>query len=210
MNENVQFVEQKRLERVKAALEKNYMQAHIVQTASEVVPLVKTLIEKGSTVANGGSMSIAECGIMELLRSGNYNFIDREAPGADRDEVYRQSFFADTYFASANAVTEQGNIYEMDGNSNRVAAIAYGPTSVILVVGRNKIVADVEAARVRNKHFSAPTNSYRLGCKTPCAVTGICSDCSSPARICCTEMILHQQRIPGRIKVILVNQNLGY
>ena len=186
------------------------MNVHIVNTAADVAPLVKELIPAGATVASGGSMSLQECGVPALLRSGAYNYLDREAPGADGNKVYRESFFADAYLASANAITENGEIYEMDGNSNRVAAIAFGPTSVILVAGYNKIVANLEAARRRNAEIAAPANCRRLGKKTPCSVTGTCSDCSSPDRICCTEMILRQQRVSGRIKVILVKEELGF
>lgn len=210
MNEHLSFVEEKRLQRVKAALEKNNMEAYIVNSAAEVVPLVSGMLAKGATVANGGSVTLAQCGVMDLLRSGSYNFLDRDAPGADVQVIFRQAFSADAYLASANAITENGEIYEMDGNSNRVAAMAFGPASVIVVAGRNKIVPDVAAAKQRNARFAAPANCHRLGCATPCATTGECVDCASPGRICCTEVIFHQQRVKGRFKVILVNEELGY
>ena len=210
MDKSLEYIIDKRLERVKNALIKNNMNVHIVDTAQEVAPLVQELIPAGASVANGGSVTLQECGVMDLLRSGAYNFLDREAPGAEGNKVYREAFFADAYLASANAITESGEIYEMDGNSNRVAAIAFGPSSVILVAGYNKIVANLEAARRRNAEIAAPANCRRLGKKTPCSVTGICSDCNSPDRICCTEMILRQQRVAGRIKVILVKEELGF
>ena len=149
----------------------------------------------------------------DLLRSGAYHFLDRGAPGLtpeDIGKIYRQIFSADCYFASANAVTEAGEVLNVDGNANRVAAITFGPASVILVVGSNKIVKDLAAADARVKAVAAPANAKRLSCKTPCAVTGQCENCQSPGRICCTYVLHRYQRVPGRIKVILVGQELGY
>lgn len=210
MNEYLQVVNQKQMERTKAALEKNNMKVYLLPSAAEVVPLLKELLPKGGTVANGGSVTLSQCGVMELLRSGAYQFLDREAPGVDKAQLYRQVFSADAYLASANAVTEQGEIYEVDGNGNRVSAIAFGPANVYLVVGVNKIVPDVNAAFARRANLAAPANAMRTKSKTPCATTGICSDCHSPQRICCTEVILRQQMKPGRINVLLVNEVLGY
>lgn len=210
MNEFLYPIEQKRLERVQLALQKNNMQASIVETASDVVPLIEQLIPEGSIVANGGSVSLQQTNVMGLLKSGKYNFLDREAPGIDKDDLYRQVFFSDFYLCSANALTENGEIYEMDGNSNRIAALAFGPKHVILVVGSNKIVADIPAAKERRMRYAAPANAMRVGTNTPCTVTGKCSDCNSPGRICCSELILHQQRVKDRIHVILVNESLGF
>ena len=143
MNEALAYVVAQRMERTAAALRKNNMEAYCVKTADEVVPLVKTLLAEGATVGAGGSMTLEECGVMDLLRSGAYHFLDRGAPGLtpeDIGKIYRQIFSADCYFASANAVTEAGEILNVDGNANRVAAITFGPASVILVVGSNKIV----------------------------------------------------------------------
>ena len=211
MNEALAYVVAQRMERTAAALRKNNMEAYCVKTAGEVVPLVKTLLAEGATVGAGGSMTLEECGVMDLLRSGAYHFLDRGAPGLtpeDIGKIYRQIFSADCYFASANAVTEAGEILNVDGNANRVAAITFGPASVILVVGCNKIVKDLAAADARVKAVAAPANAKRLSCKTPCAVTGQCENCQSPGRICCTYVLHRYQRVPGRIKVILVGQEL--
>ena len=213
MNEALAYVVAQRMERTAAALRKNNMEAYCVKTADEVVPLVKTLLAEGATVGAGGSMTLEECGVMDLLRSGAYHFLDRGAPGLtpeDIGKIYRQIFSADCYFASANAVTEAGEVLNVDGNANRVAAITFGPASVILVVGSNKIVKDLAAADARVKAVAAPANAKRLSCKTPCAVTGQCENCQSPGRICCTYVLHRYQRVPGRIKVILVGQELGY
>lgn len=213
MEDALGFVTRQRMERTAQALRKNNMEAYIVETAAEVAPLVKSLLKPGDTVSVGGSVSLNECGILPLLRSGEYEFLDRYAPDLGPEgveEVFRKSFFADAYLSSSNAVTEAGELYNVDGNANRVAALTFGPKSVILVVGCNKLVRDLEEAQRRVKEVAAPANCHRLGCKTPCAVTGQCGDCQGDGRICCTTVIHQRQRVKGRIKVILVGQPLGY
>ncbi len=200
-----------RMEYVAAALRKNQMDAYCVDRADQVVPLVESLMQPGCTVSVGGSMTLAECGVMELLRSGKYQFLDREQVSGDElGRLYRQCFSADCYLASANAVTEQGELFNVDGNGNRVAAIAFGPASVILVVGYNKIVTDLAEAQRRLETVAAPANTKRLSCATPCRQTGRCAHCKSPARVCCTYTVQGFSRIPGRIKVILVGESLGF
>ena len=130
--------------------------------------------------------------------------------GEELGRLYRRVFSADWYLASANAITEAGEIYNVDGNSNRVAAITFGPENVLLVVGCNKIVKDLAAAKERVEAIAAPANTVRLNCATPCAVSGKCEHCHSPARICCTTTIHSFQRVPGRIKVLLVGEPLGF
>ncbi len=213
MDQSLAFVTRRRMERTAEALRKNNMEAYCVDTAAEVAPLVRSLVPEGAVVSAGGSMSLTECGVMELLRSGAYRFLDRAAPGltqGDIDEIYRKAFFADCYLASANAVTEAGEILNVDGNANRVAAITFGPASVILVVGCNKLVKDVAEAERRVREVAAPANAKRLSCQTPCASAGHCADCRSPGRICCTYVLHRYQRAAGRIKVILVGEPLGY
>ena len=154
-----------------------------------------------------------ECGILQLLRSGDYHFLDRSAPGLTPEQskgMLKQAFLADVYLLSANAITENGELYNVDGNSNRVAALAFGPDSVIVVAGYNKIVADLPAAVERVKKIAAPANATRLHCKTPCAAVGECMDCHSDGRICCNYLVSAQQRHQDRIKVILVGEPLGY
>ncbi|MEG0895962.1 MAG: lactate utilization protein [Ruthenibacterium sp.] len=202
-----------RMERTAAALRKNNMEAYCVDTAAEVVPLVRTLLQEGDVVAAGGGMSLTETNVLDLLNSGAYQYLNRSKPGLTKDEIekiYRDTFSADCYFASSNAVTEQGELYNVDGNGNRVAAISFGPKRVILVVGCNKIVPDLDAAKARVAQIAAPTNAVRLSCKTPCTVSGTCMNCKSPARICCTYVVQRYQRNAGRIHVILVGEALGY
>lgn len=205
-------------------LRKNNMDAYYVETKQDVVPLVKTLIKEGDTVSNGGSVSLKETGVIDELKSGRYNYLDRSREGLTADEimeVYRKTYCADAYFASSNAVTENGQLYNVDGNSNRVSAILFGPSSVILVCGYNKIVKDIKEAELRVKTCAAPPNTVRLNCDTYCAKEGecvslnnpdaeICDGCKSDRRICCNYVISAQQRHKGRIKVIFVGEKLGY
>ena len=211
MSDPLRSVVEKRIRRTMKALEANKMTALYAATADEVAPLVESLLRPGALVATGGSMTLAETGVIDLLQSGKYEYLDRTAvPPEEVPALYRRAFSADFYLTSSNAVTEQGELYNVDGNANRVAAMTYGPDKVICVVGCNKIVKDIHAAVRRVKEIAAPANTDRLNCKTPCAVTGTCADCHSPARICCTTTIHRYQRIPGRIKVLLVGEPLGF
>lgn len=217
-------LKEKILEKVIPNLQKNNMQAFYVETKAEVVPLIRKLVASGATVSNGGSQTLKQCGVIDLLRSGEFNYLDRAKPGLTEEEVhqvYVQTFGADAFFCSANAVTESGVLYNVDGNSNRIAAIAYGPRSVIVVAGQNKIVPDLDAAVLRVKTHCAPENCNLRSCETYCRETGSCvslngenpeitSGCSSPARICCNYLISAQQRHKDRIKVILVGEELGF
>lgn len=195
------------------ALKRNHMGAHYVQTAADVVPLLETLLNEGDVVAMGGSVTLDQCNVLAHLRGGRYQLLDRYAPDLTREQVetlFRKAFFADAYLTSSNAITQDGALVNADGNANRVAAMAYGPTKVIVVAGVNKIVPDEAAALRRIESVAAPMNAKRLHCQTPCATTGTCAHCSGPGRICCTYVTHRQQRKDGRIQVILVNETLGY
>lgn len=202
-------------------LRKNRMATDYVATKEEAVNLVKQLIPEGSKVACGGSVSLAESGVIDLLKSGNYTYFDRSDPNAtpeQREIATRAGATADVYLCSSNAVTHNGELYNVDGNCNRISSIAYGPQKVIMVVGINKIVPDLEAAIHRVKTIAAPKNSKRLHCDTYCYNTGVCfgvdgkmtDGCASPSRICCNYLISAYQRHPDRIHVILVGESLGY
>ncbi len=207
----------KQLERVKASLEKNNMTGYIAQTKEEAVRIATSILKEGATVASGGSMTLEECGMMQVLRSGNYNYLDREVV-ADKKALYRQSFSADFYMCSANAITEKGVLYNVDGNSNRVACICHGPDKVVLIVGRNKVVKDLDEAISRVKRYASPANCERLSCDTPCRETGVCvgingsmaDGCKGDSRICCNYVVTGYQRDKERIHIILVNEELGY
>lgn len=202
-------------------LKKNRMDAYFVEKKEDVVPLIEQLLPEGAVVSAGGSMSLKECGVMDLLKSGRYRFLDRGRAGIMPQEVrqvYLDTFDADGFFCSANAITEQGELVNVDGNANRIAALVFGPKTVFVVAGINKLVPDVESGLRRIKEIAAPKNTQRLDCKTYCREKGVCvavdggiaSGCSSEQRICCDYLVCAHQRIPGRIKVILVNEELGY
>lgn len=222
MTEHKNSVYRSILKRTAANLELNNMKAFIAETGEDALGIVKGLLNEGDTVACGGSMTVAEIGAQELLKSGAYNYLDRAGKTPEEiEKVYRDAFSADVYLTSSNAVTENGELYNVDGNSNRVAAICFGPKSVIVIAGRNKIVKDLDEAIVRVKRFAAPMNTARLGCETYCQSKGECmalasggncmtDGCKSESRICCSYVVSAQQRIKDRIKVILVNEELGF
>lgn len=211
MNPALSFVFEKQVQRTLDALHANNMDAWYLATAAEVVPFVEKMIPEGSVVSHGGSMTLSETGVLDLLASGQYDYLDRsKVPPEEADALYRRVFSADWYLSSANAVTEAGEVYNVDATANRISAIAFGPSNVLLIVGRNKLVADLAAAERRMKEVTAPANAVRLGRKTPCAVTGRCADCHSPDRICCSTLVLRQQAKKGRIKVLIVGEELGF
>lgn len=213
MNENMKWVNEKKIERTISKLEKNNIKGYYVKNNDELIDIIKSISKEGEMVSLGGSMTLFETKVIDFLRSGRYNFLDRykeDLTPADIKEIYRKSFYADTYFASANAVTEEGEIYNVDGNGNRVAAMLYGPDKVILIVGVNKIVKDLDEAIRRNKEICAPANARRLNTATPCAKVGYCMNCSSEDRICCEYTIIKRQRTANRMHVIFINDILGF
>ncbi len=212
---------EKYIEETLKKLENNNMESFYAETRSEVVPLLKKLIKSGSSVGVGGSVTLSETGVLDMLREGDYRFLDRFREGLTRDEVtdiFKESFRADVYISSTNAVTEDGELYNVDGNANRISAIAFGPETVIIIAGINKIVKDIDAAVKRVKTIAAPKNCVRLGKNTYCGKTGqcVCPDggmgkgCDSPDRICRHYLVTSKQASKDRIKVILVGENLGY
>lgn len=224
MDANLKSVVEKRIYKTVENLKKNNMQAFYVESKALVAQKISELLAEGDTVAVGGSMSLFECGVIDLLRSGKYRFLDRNEKGLSREDlekIFRDSFFADAYICSSNAITENGELYNVDGTSNRVAAICYGPKSIIIVAGYNKIVKDVDEAIRRVKTIAAPANSVRLSLETYCSEKGECmsllssdagmtSGCCSPARICCNYVVSAYQRKKDRIKVIIAGEALGY
>ena len=168
-----------------------------------------SLIPEGSTIAMGGCMSAREIGLVDRLKSEKYRFIDRDQI-PDKRAAMLASYDADIYLSSANAMTRDGVLVNIDGNSNRVSAIAQGPRKVILIVGMNKVCDDLDSAMKRARNVAAPMNAQRFGLSTPCASTGTCFDCKSPDTICCQFLITRFSRHPGRIHVILVNDTLGF
>lgn len=210
-----------RINQVKKALEANNMAVYYVDTKDEVVGQVEKLLRDGQSVAVGGSNSLWATGVIDHLRCGRYRFYDRHEPGLTPRQIRRvflQSFTVDTYLCSANAVTLNGELYNVDGNSNRIAAICYGPESVIMVVGVNKIVDNLDEAIRRVKTTAAPPNACRQNLPTYCAAKGECvkadgcmtDGCRSDSRMCCNYLVSAKQRIKDRIKVILVGEPIGF
>ena len=201
-------------------LEKNNMKAFYAESKEDVLPLVESLLEKGCSVSIGGSVTLDECGVRTFLENGDYNYLDRYDSSLARQkmqELFVRALSADAYISSTNALTEDGKLYNVDGGGNRIGAICYGPKSVIIVAGKNKIVKDVDEAIKRVKTVAAPKNCVRLSRDTYCAKMGKCvaaddnyGGCGSDGRICSTYMVTSHQNFAGRIKVIIVNENLGY
>ncbi|OPJ62439.1 lactate utilization protein [Clostridium oryzae] len=213
MDNNIKWLNEKKVERLLTNLQQNNMEGYFVQNQEELLSKINELIKANSTVSVGGSATLSETGVLDLLRNGNYNFLDRYEEGLKPDEIqkiFRDTFYADFYLTSSNAILESGELYNVDGNGNRVAAMLFGPKNVIVVAGINKIVKNLDEAIQRNKNISAPANCKRLNRKTPCTVTGTCMECSSPERICNEYTLIKRQNQKGRIKVIIVNKILGY
>ena len=222
MDNNKKTILEKRIKAVGEKLRRNNMEFYYAETKDDVCPIVASLIKKGDVITNGGTMTMAECGLSELLSSPDYNYLDRSKMTPEEvQELYIRAFSADVYISSSNAITEDGVLYNVDGNSNRIAAIAYGPKSVIIIAGYNKIVRDLNEAEIRVKREAAPPNCVRLNCETYCKEKGECvslskadrqitDGCGGDGRICCNYLISAQQRHKGRIKVIIVGEELGY
>lgn len=196
-----------------AALRKRQMDGYYCSTAAEAVALANSFLTKGASVGYGGSMTLAETGMMESLQSNRditlYGRGQAKDPSELR-EMYIKSLNTDLYFMSTNAITRDGQLINIDGVGNRVAALAYGPDIVIILAGMNKVTDNVETAIARVHNEAAPPNCLRLGRSTPCAVTGVCADCLSPDCICTHTVITRRSNTPGRIKVILIGESYGY
>jgi L-lactate utilization protein LutB len=207
----------KRLQDLKKELEDNNFEVYIAQTAADAKDIVfKTLLPQiaPKTISWGGSVTLGETGIQDaLLNDSGVEIVNPYAAGISRDDAYelrRKALLVDLYFTGTNAVTEYGQLVNLDGFGNRVAALHFGPKNVVVVAGRNKIVSGIEEAMQRIKNYAAPVNVMRLDRKTPCLETSICQDCSSPERICNVWTITEKSFPENRIRVILVNQDLGY
>ncbi|MBE6902289.1 MAG: lactate utilization protein [Ruminococcaceae bacterium] len=202
-----------RIEKTMKALERNRMKPYYAETREQLHDIVRELIKDDKLITAGGSMSLKESGVTDLLLSEYKDVYAHRFDGSSPDEiedVLHKAFVSDTFFASTNALTEDGALYNVDGKGNRVSAMIYGPKQVVLVVGVNKIVKDMDEAVRRVELIAAPKNTVRLNCATPCAKTGECAHCSGDGRICCSFVRLEQQRVKDRIKVIIVNEELGF
>ena len=190
-------------------LESRNMAGYYAATKEEALKLALSLIPEGSSIGMGGAMSAREIGLVDALKEGNYNFIDRDKM-EDKRAAMLAAYDADVFLSGTNAMTDDGILVNIDGNSNRVSAICQGPKKVIFIVGMNKVCGDLDGAMKRARNVAAPTNAQRFGLSTPCAKTGKCMDCKSPDTICCQFLITRFSRHAGRIHVILVNDSLGF
>ena len=209
MNENITKRYELLSKKVIKGLESRQMSGYYAANREEALKIALSLIPEGSTVTMGGAMSAHEIGLPQALAEGNYNFINRDKM-EDKRAAMLAAYDADFFLASANAMTEDGVIINIDGNANRVSAIAQGPRHVIFIVGMNKICDDVDGALKRARNVAAPINAQRFGLNTPCTKTGSCMDCKTPDTICCQFLITRYSKHPGRIHVILVNDYLGF
>ena len=193
-------------------LEKRGMEAYYVDNSEEALQKALSLTAPGSSVSWGGSMTITDMGLIDALKAGDYVVLDRTVPKTDEEkrEFFGKVNMCDFYFMSSNAITMDGELLNIDGIGNRVASLIFGPSNVIIVAGMNKVVDNIESAVDRARNTAAPINTMRLDRKTPCTQTGRCMDCMSPDCICNQFVVTRRSAPAGRIKVILVGEELGY
>jgi LUD domain len=207
-----QWFQEKQVERTINALKKNNFEALFVPNSKAALEEVMRQIPDGSTVGVGGSVSLAQTGILEALEKRNIHLIwpvQQAKSMEERHELIRESFSSDIFLSSTNAITEDGRLFNVDATGNRVGAMFVGPKKTIIVAGVNKIVKDLAAAEKRVREWVAPQNIKRLNRKTPCAETGVCADCSSPDRICNIYVALAKRPSRTEVFVILVGEKLG-
>lgn len=209
MNENITKRNRLLAAKVIKGLESRNMSGYYAEDAKEALEKALALIPKGSTIGMGGCMSAQEIGLVDVIKGPDYNFIDRDQI-ADKREGMLKAYDSDVFISSCNAMTEDGVLVNIDGNSNRVSAIAQGPKKVVFIVSMNKVCADTDSAMKRARHVAAPINAQRFGLNTPCSETGACADCKSPDTICCQFLITRYSKHKDRIHVILVGEDLGF
>ena len=209
MNANITKRNDLLAQKVIKGLESRNMTGYYAHNKEEALETALSLIPEGSTVTMGGGMSIHEIGLSDALMSERYNFIDRDQM-EDKRAAMLMAYDADFFLSSCNAITEDGVLVNIDGNSNRVSAIAQGPHKVLFIVGMNKVCSDIDGAMKRARNVAAPINAQRFGIDTPCTRTGSCMNCKSPDTICCQFLITRYSRHTGRIHVILVDDFLGF
>lgn len=213
MDKSISWFIDKQVEKAISALEKRNMKGVFVKDEQELLEILQSLIQENSVVGVGDSVTLLETGVLDFLRKGNYNFLDKYREGITSEEkkqIYMQNFSADTFLCSTNALTEEGELYNIDGNGSRVAPMIYGPKQVIIVAGINKLVRNAEEAEKRVRNYAAPIDAKRLNKDTPCTRLGHCVDCKSPDRICNDFVTITGQFVKDRIKVLIVAKSLGY
>lgn len=195
-------------------LEKRNMEGVFCETKHDALKQALSYMEDDAIVTWGGSMSVEEVGLIDAVKNGNYQVIDRSVAKnyEEQREIFSKAVLADYYLMSSNAITLDGELINIDGTGNRVACLSYGPKNVIMIVGMNKVVNDVEDGVKRVRNFASSPNALRLGLKTPCSITGRCGDCYGDTCICSQIVVTRRQSaaMRRRIKVILVGESLGY
>ena len=194
-------------------LESRHFEAYYCATREEALAKALELLPAGASVGWGGTMTAGEIGLMEAIHAGNYRAMDRDrcATPEEREKLQREIFFADAFITGANAISLDGQMVNIDGTGNRVAPIIYGPGMVLVIAGMNKVEDTLDAAMNRARTIAAPMNKQRFeALQTPCAVTGACADCKSPQSICNQIVITRNCRPAGRIKFILIGEDLGF
>lgn len=195
-----------------ANLAKRNMEGYYCATKGEALQKALELIPETDLVAWGGSVSIEEIGLLAAVKARN-PVIDRDTATTmeEKVEMMRKGLTCDTFLMSTNALSEDGILVNIDGNGNRVASLIFGPKQVVIIAGVNKITQDLDSAIARARSTAAPVNAQRFdGIRVPCAKTGVCSNCNSPDCMCCQVVVTRHSRHAGRIKVILVGENLGF
>ncbi|MDD5929094.1 MAG: lactate utilization protein [Spirochaetales bacterium] len=198
--------------KVVEALNKRHFEAYYVENKSEALKKALELIPSSHSVSWGGSVTIDEIGLKDELKKRGNILIDRNSANSpeEREEIMRKALLCDTFLMSSNAITEDGELYNIDGHANRVAALCFGPKYVVIVAGMNKIVKDMDAAYSKVRNYTAPVNAQRFNLDTPCCKTGACFNCNSIQSICAQMVETRFCRPQGRIKVILVGEELGF
>ena len=209
MNDNIYKRNELLAQKVIKGLASRNMTGYYAADKEQALKLALQLIPEKSSVTMGGALSTHEIGLVEALKDGDYHFIDRDAM-EDKRAAMLAAYDADVFLAGVNAMTEDGVLVNIDGNANRVSAIAQGPKKVVFIVGMNKVCDDVDGAMKRARNVAAPINAQRFGLNTPCAKTGSCMNCKSPDTICCQFLITRYSKHNDRIHVILVNDSLGF
>ena len=191
---------------------KRNIEALYFENKEELLDYLKKLVPENALVSWGGSMTLNETGAADYLKSGRFRTLDRGKASNPEElhKVFHEALSCEYYFMSSNAVTMDGKLVNIDATGNRVAALCYGPENIIVIAGMNKVVRDEDDAVTRIKNYATPVNALRLSRKTPCSITGKCSDCLGSSTLCSQTVITRNSHIEGRIKVLLVGETYGY
>ena len=212
MNNNITTRNRMLAQKVIKGFESRNMTGYYAETKEDALKITLEIIPEGASIGWGGSESVSQIGLRTVLLKGNYKVFNRDTckTAEEKRKTELEIFGCDYFLCSSNAVTEDGILVNIDGNSNRVAAIAYGPSHIVMIVGMNKIAKNLDAAIYRARNIAAPVNAQRFPLDTPCKHTGSCADCKSRDTICCEFLVTRYSRHADRFHIILVNDDLGF